>query len=81
MAGMTFLEFLKYRRPTYTAQGVFTSEALVDPNLPNASSWPELQAYLSHKGLPPASLVAAQAVWDAYEAFKRQKKTTAGNRR
>jgi hypothetical protein len=47
----------------------FTLDAAADENLPDASSWQELEAYLISKpGVADGALDAARSVWNRYEA-------------
>ncbi len=47
----------------------FTLDAVQDNNLPDATSWPEREAYLkAQEGIADSTLSAARYVWDRYEA-------------
>ena len=47
----------------------FTGDAGDDPNLPDASSWQELEMYLKARpGISKSALNAARYVWERYEA-------------
>ncbi len=65
-----FREYIQKRRITDSRQGDFTASAKVDPNLPDARNWEELEDYLySHFILrSEAMFSAAKLVWQQYRS-------------
>jgi hypothetical protein len=51
----------------------FIAQARGDPNLPDATSWPELRDYLQKAGASPDTLVAARKVWSSYLCQRSRK--------
>ncbi len=68
---MTFAEYLQKRRINYDACGDFVVEALKDPQLAEARSWPEIEVRVSqHQGF--SAVEAAKSVWQAYQTEVRK---------
>ena len=69
MAQNSFQAYLKERRWSSNLRG-FVGHAVDDPNLPDAASWKELEAYLKQKPtvVDPQAIESAKYVWQLYEA-------------
>ncbi len=68
MAQNSFQAYLKERRWSGDLRG-FVDHAVDDPNLPDAASWEELEAYLKHKPtVVDKAIEDAKYVWQLYEA-------------
>lgn len=65
-----FREFIQRRRITDSRQGDFVACAKMDPSLPDARSWDELEGYLDehHSSNPEAMFCAAKLVWQQYRS-------------
>jgi hypothetical protein len=63
---MRFRDYLSKRRPTDSGQSEFIKVALSDPQMPDAESWPQLQAHLLKRAAPLESAVAALRIWKGY---------------
>jgi hypothetical protein len=62
-----FKAFLKKRRWTADLDRQFVDDAELDPRLPDAASWEQLEAYLREHEAVPNALAAARYVWEQYE--------------
>jgi YozE SAM-like fold len=72
MASLSFTEYLKSRRVTDTPAGDFIIDAKSDPTMPDATSWKQLEFYLTTKGAIPDAVTAAKIVWKGYLAQVRR---------
>ncbi len=65
-----FREYVQGRRITDTRQGDFVASAKIDPNLPDARNWEELEHYLytDHILSPEGMFSAAKLVWQQYRS-------------
>ena len=66
-----FKIFLKKRRWTDDLDRQFVDYAELDPMLPDAESWEELETYLNKHEAVPEALDAARYVWEQYEKERR----------
>ncbi len=62
---------MKTRFVTDNERGDFVRDAKQDPQLPDAQSWHDLQAYLKRKGAGPDVLRPAKELWNLYCKTRR----------
>jgi hypothetical protein len=78
---MSFRDYIRTRRYQFgrgsKAGWLFVARALGDANLPDATSWPELRAYLTQSWEDPAAVDAAQVVWNSYLSLLTKKRSAA----
>ena len=68
MAQNSFQAYLKKRQWSDKLRD-FVDDAVDDPNLPDAASWEELEAYLKQKPeVVDQAIEGAKYVWQLYEA-------------
>jgi hypothetical protein len=67
MKSHKFRAFLKARRWPDNLDRHFVDDAELDPMLPDAASWEQLEAYLSQCEADHQALHAARHVWEYYE--------------
>jgi hypothetical protein len=68
---VSFRDYIKKRRVTDMPAGDFTADAKVDRDLPNVTSWDELEGYLYDRGACDNAIKAARSVWRGYQAAVR----------
>jgi hypothetical protein len=68
---MTFKEYIAGMRASDFALGHFVLDAQGDPELPNAQSWEELEAYLVGKKAKEEVLRGAREYWSFFEEQAR----------
>jgi uncharacterized protein YozE (UPF0346 family) len=68
---ISFLEYLRTRRPSFTQQGDFVAEAQRDPDFPDPKTWHELNSFLIGRGATPDLIAAARSVWRQYRMRHR----------
>ena len=62
-----FQAYLTERQPFGDAVDLpFVDHAVIDSGLPDATSWEELEAYLTERNAPENTLRAAAHVWRLY---------------
>ncbi|MGD9924721.1 MAG: YozE family protein [Pseudorhodoplanes sp.] len=71
---MSFREYIQKRTVRDNPAGDFVGDAKRDPNLPDATSWDQLEAYLTRKGAIPDAVRAAKTVWQSYRSMQRKAK-------
>ena len=68
---MTFKEYIAAMNAADFALGHFVLDAQGDPELPNAESWEELEAYLLAKKAKEEVLRGAREYWSFFEEQAR----------
>jgi hypothetical protein len=74
---MSFKSYVATRRITDTPSGDFVADARRDHQLPDATTWEDLRAYLFHNGACREAIAAARVVWADYVAKLRRKSKNA----
>ena len=77
---MSFKNYVAKRRVTDTPAGDFVSDAKRDGQMPDARTWPELDAYLRSRGAHQEAINAARSVWRAYLAAQKREETADAER-
>lgn len=70
---MRFKAYIQRRRITKTPAGDFVMDAKTDVDMPDVSSFRELESHLRHfHRACPEAIKAARVVWRGYERQRRQ---------
>ncbi len=69
---MSFKNFLSTRKAAHDARGDFIRLAVLDPNLPDASSWAEIQAYVERHHDYHSITEAGAELWKEYQTAERK---------
>lgn len=71
MRVMSFRSYIAARRVTPTPAGDFTAHAKAKADLPDFTTWQEVEAYVLGQNLRRGALDAARAVWRGYRVHMR----------
>ena len=78
---ITFRAYLRGRKYDYgrssRAGWDFITFACGRPDLPDATSWPQLRSYLGQAGASPGLIVGAKAVWSSFSSYCSQRRNRA----
>lgn len=70
--GRSFLRYIRSRRRTHSPMGDFVDDAKSDLDIPDAKTWPELEAYLIGEGACREAIQAGRKWWQRYRRYNRR---------
>ena len=73
---MSFREYIARARITDSPVGDFVADARRDSNLPDASTWSEVETHLRTRRAHTDAISAGRRVWRNYQASRRRKGQT-----